>query len=316
VSTCAVLFVFKYFDFFNDTIALAGARDGDGVRRSRAAAAAPRRALVPHVPEPELRDRGVHGRQRAERDFGLYALYVMFYPQLVAGPIERPQNLLHQLREEHRFDYARVVAGLQLMAWGLVKKIVVADRLAELANRVYDAPQQLTGLPLIIGTVAFAFQIYCDFSGYSDIAIGAAQVMGIDLMKNFDRPVHGAQHRGVLAALAHLVVDLVSRLPLHPARRQPRGAATLVRQPLHHFSRERAVAWSAVDVRGVGSVAWRVPHPRARLGRRAGAGAQRARARATSRSCCASGRRRRRSRSWAWRGCSSAPSRSATRGTC
>ena len=90
-------------------------------------------------------------RQRAERDVGVDALYVMFYPQLVAGPIERPQHLLHQLRDVHRFDYARVVAGLQLMAWGLVKKVVVADRLAELANR-------------------------------------SAQVMGFDLMKNFDRP--------------------------------------------------------------------------------------------------------------------------------
>jgi D-alanyl-lipoteichoic acid acyltransferase DltB (MBOAT superfamily) len=128
------------------------------------------------------------GRQRAERDFGVYALYVMFYPQLVAGPIERPQHLLHQFRERHHFDYARVVAGLQLMAWGLVKKVVVADRLAEFANRVYDAPRHYTGLPLWTGTIAFAFQIYCDFSGYSDIAIGSAQVMGFTLMRNFDRP--------------------------------------------------------------------------------------------------------------------------------
>jgi alginate O-acetyltransferase complex protein AlgI len=81
-----------------------------------------------------------------------------------------------------------VVAGLQLMAWGLVKKVVVADRLAELANHVYDAPRGFSGLPLITGTIAFAFQIYCDFSGYSDIAIGSAQVLGFTLMKNFDRP--------------------------------------------------------------------------------------------------------------------------------
>src|SRR5205085_7442553 len=90
--------------------------------------------------------------------------------------------------EEHRFDYDRVVAGLRRRAWGLVKKVVVADRLAELANRVYDAPRSYTGLPLVTGTVAFAFQIYCDFSGYSDIAIGSAQVMGFTLVKNFDRP--------------------------------------------------------------------------------------------------------------------------------
>src|SRR5687767_726322 len=187
-STCAVLFVFKYFDFFNETIALAARAMGmDYAVRAL-------QLLLPvglsfHTFQSLSYVIEVYaGRQRAERDFGLYALYVMFYPQLVAGPIERPQNLLHQLREVHRFDDARVVSGLQLMAWGLVKKVVVADRLAELANRVYDAPTQFTGLPLVIGTVAFAFQIYCDFSGYSDIAIGSAQVMGFDLMKNFDRP--------------------------------------------------------------------------------------------------------------------------------
>src|SRR3954452_6281216 len=187
-STCAVLFVFKYFDFFNDTIALAAHALG----LSYAAPAL--QLLLPiglsfHTFQSLSYVIEVYeGRQAAERDFGLYALYVMFYPQLVAGPIERPQHLLHQFREVHRFDYDRVVAGLQLMAWGLVKKIVVADRLAELANRVYDAPRSYTGLPLITGTVAFAFQIYCDFSGYSDIAIGSAQVMGFTLMKNFDRP--------------------------------------------------------------------------------------------------------------------------------
>ena len=187
-STCAVLFVFKYFDFFNDTIALAARAMG------MAYAVPALQLLLPvglsfHTFQSlsyviEVYER----RQTAERDFGVYALYVMFYPQLVAGPIERPQNLLHQLREVHRFDYGRVVAGLQLMAWGLVKKIVVADRLAELANHVYDGPRGFTGLPLITGTIAFAFQIYCDFSGYSDIAIGSAQVMGFTLMKNFDRP--------------------------------------------------------------------------------------------------------------------------------
>jgi alginate O-acetyltransferase complex protein AlgI len=188
VSTCAVLFVFKYFDFFNHTIARTASAMGMEYAVPALQLLLPVGLSFHTFQSLSYVIEVYYGRQRAERDFGVYALYVMFYPQLVAGPIERPQNLLHQFREVHRFDYARVVAGLQLMAWGLVKKVVVADRLAELANRVYDAPQQLTGLPLIIGTVAFAFQIYCDFSGYSDIAIGAAQVMGFDLMKNFDRP--------------------------------------------------------------------------------------------------------------------------------
>jgi alginate O-acetyltransferase complex protein AlgI len=128
------------------------------------------------------------GRQKAERFLGIFALYVMFYPQLVAGPIERPQNLLHQFRERHYFNYPRVMLGLQLMLWGFFKKVVIADRLAPFVNSVYDNPHGYQGISLIVATVFFAFQIYCDFSGYSDIALGSAQVMGFSLMKNFNRP--------------------------------------------------------------------------------------------------------------------------------
>jgi len=128
------------------------------------------------------------GKQKAERNLGIYALYVLFYPQLVAGPIERPQNILHQFYEKHQFDYERVTSGLKLMAWGLFKKVVVADRLALAVNTVYDNPTNFIGAPLMLATLFFAIQIYCDFSGYSDIAIGAARVMGFKLMRNFDRP--------------------------------------------------------------------------------------------------------------------------------
>jgi D-alanyl-lipoteichoic acid acyltransferase DltB (MBOAT superfamily) len=130
------------------------------------------------------------GKQKAERDFGIYALYVMFYPQLVAGPIERPQNLLWQFRMHHEFDYDRVVRGLQLMAFGFFKKVVIADRLSVMVNQVYNSPAEHNGIQAAIATIFFAYQIYCDFSGYSDIAIGAAQVMGFKLMKNFDRPYY------------------------------------------------------------------------------------------------------------------------------
>ncbi|MBH8560012.1 MBOAT family O-acyltransferase [Hymenobacter negativus] len=128
------------------------------------------------------------GRQQAERHLGLYALYVLFYPQLVAGPIERPQHMLPQFRQKQYFDYDRVVSGLRLMAWGLFKKMVIADRLARLVNEVYDAPTHYRGLPLLVATVFFSVQIYCDFSGYSDIARGSARVMGFELMQNFNRP--------------------------------------------------------------------------------------------------------------------------------
>jgi len=128
------------------------------------------------------------GNQEPERHFGIYALYVMFYPQLVAGPIERPQNILHQFHEVKHFDYGNMRSGLLQIAWGLFKKVVIADRLALFVNQVYGDPTGYTGLPLIMATVFFAFQIYCDFSGYSDIALGTARCMGFNLMTNFNKP--------------------------------------------------------------------------------------------------------------------------------
>ena len=128
------------------------------------------------------------GHQRAERHFGIYSLYVMFFPQLVAGPIERPQNLLHQFHERHTFDYERAASGLRLMAWGLFKKVCVADRASIFVNSVYGKPEAFQGPGLVIATLFFAVQIYCDFSGYSDMAIGAARVLGFDLMRNFRHP--------------------------------------------------------------------------------------------------------------------------------
>ena len=126
--------------------------------------------------------------QAAERSFFRFALYVLFYPQLVAGPIERPNNLLHQFREHHDFDYDRARAGLQLMAWGLFKKVAVADQLSLIVMAVYTNPDAYSGLAILGATYCFAIQIYTDFSGYSDMAIGAAQVMGFKLMTNFDHP--------------------------------------------------------------------------------------------------------------------------------
>lgn len=124
----------------------------------------------------------------AEKHLGIFALYVTFFPQLVAGPIERSDNLLPQFREKHDFDYKLATNGLKLMAWGMFKKVVIADKVAILVNTVYNDVDSFTGFPLILATLAFAFQIFCDFSGYSDIAIGSAQFMGFRLMKNFERP--------------------------------------------------------------------------------------------------------------------------------
>jgi alginate O-acetyltransferase complex protein AlgI len=128
------------------------------------------------------------GNQKAEKHFGIYALYVMFYPQLVAGPIERPQNVLWQFHTKHKYDWEKIKSGLMQMAFGFFKKVVIADRLSVLVDSVYSAPEHKSGLTVIIASIFYAFQIYCDFSGYSDIAIGAARTMGFKLMDNFNVP--------------------------------------------------------------------------------------------------------------------------------
>jgi D-alanyl-lipoteichoic acid acyltransferase DltB (MBOAT superfamily) len=190
IANIGVLGIFKYYNFISDNlnIALKGMGLGNTV---------PHMSILLPIGLSFHTFRAMsytieiyRGKQIAERNFGIYALYVMFYPLLVAGPIERPQNLLHQFYEEHHFDYQRVTDGLKLMAWGLFKKVVVADRLAIVVDNVYNNLYEHTGLSLIIATVFFSFQIFCDFSGYSDMAIGAGQVMGFKLMENFHRPYH------------------------------------------------------------------------------------------------------------------------------
>ena len=128
------------------------------------------------------------GELPAEKNLGKYALFVSFFPQLVAGPIERSKNLLTQVYERHYFDYDRVKNGLLLMIWGLFQKIAVADRVAVIVNEVYDHYSAYTGAHVALATLLFSVQIFCDFSGYSDIAKGAAQVMGFRLMDNFRQP--------------------------------------------------------------------------------------------------------------------------------
>lgn len=128
------------------------------------------------------------GKVRAERHFGHYALFVSFFPQLLAGPIGRADALLPQLKAERRFDYDSASYGLKLMAWGYFKKLVIADTFAVTVNQVYDNCRSYVGLVFIITTVMYAIQIYCDFSGYSDIAIGCARLFGVELTTNFKSP--------------------------------------------------------------------------------------------------------------------------------
>lgn len=128
------------------------------------------------------------GKQSVEYHFGIFALYVSFFPQLVAGPIERSTHLLPQFYKVNKLKYENIRKGILFMLWGFFKKVVIADRLSEYVNMVYNNLGDYGGEHYIIATIFFAFQIYCDFSGYSDIAIGSASILGYDLMRNFNRP--------------------------------------------------------------------------------------------------------------------------------
>lgn len=130
------------------------------------------------------------GKVEPEKSFLTYATFVSFFPQLVAGPIERASNLLPQIKnmESIRFDYDKATYGVKLITWGLFKKLVIADVLAVYVDKVYDAPTSFTGFALLLAMFFFTIQIYCDFSGYSDMAVGSAKLIGIDLMTNFKSP--------------------------------------------------------------------------------------------------------------------------------
>lgn len=183
-ANLGLLFTFKYYGFFRDTLESVGLQ---GVLPASD-------LLLPvgisfYTFQTMSYAIDVYsGRMPPERNVLRFALFVAFFPQLVAGPIERARRLIPQLADRHGFDYARVADGLKLMLWGLFKKTVIADRLAEGVDHVYAAPGGHDGVTLAIATVFFAFQIYCDFSGYTDMALGAARILGIRLMDNFNRP--------------------------------------------------------------------------------------------------------------------------------
>ena len=187
-ANLGILFFFKYFNFFNDSLR------GVFGYFSAPYPIHPMDIILPlgisfHTFQTMAYTIEVYmGKHKPEKSLLNFALYVAYFPQLVAGPIERPGNLLPQFRQKFSFDYDRVTSGLKLMLWGMFKKVVIADNLSIFVNRVYNHPGDYEGISLVMATIFFAFQIYCDFSGYTDIAIGAAEVMGIRLMKNFDRP--------------------------------------------------------------------------------------------------------------------------------
>lgn len=182
------LFYFKYYGFFHKEFF--GLLEGIGIVRH---AELPLILLPVGISFFTFQTLGYiidvyEGRIKPERHLGRFAVFVSFFPQLVAGPIERASNLIPQFKKSIRFDYERVVQGLRLILWGLFMKVVIADRLAVYVDQVYGNYTHHHGLAIILSTYFFSFQVYCDFAGYSSIAIGAAMVMGIELITNFNYP--------------------------------------------------------------------------------------------------------------------------------
>lgn len=183
VVNLGILFVFKYLDFFGGNIGAAV-----GYIPPSLDLALPIGISFYTFQSMSYTIDVYQGKIVPSRNPGVFATYVAFFPQLVAGPIERAGNLIPQFNERKRFDQVRVVSGLQLILWGFFKKVVIADRLAIYINTVYGDVHNYTGEALLLAMVFFSFQVYCDFSAYSDIAIGTARIMGFDLMENFRQP--------------------------------------------------------------------------------------------------------------------------------
>lgn len=192
VINLGILFVFKYFNFINESVFF-------WLSQMNLRWEVPNLNLLLPVGISFYTFQAIgytidvyRGELKAEKNLGVYALFVSFFPQLVAGPIERAKNLLPQFYEKHVFTYSNAVQGLRLMLLGYFMKVVVADRLSTYVDAVYNNVPHHNGMSLLIATLFFSIQIYCDFAGYSSIAIGAARIMGFRLMQNFNRPYFSA----------------------------------------------------------------------------------------------------------------------------
>ena len=191
ITSLGVLFFFKYFNFLAESVlGIAGAISGESYSFALNLILPVGISFYTFQTLSYAID-VYRGSIKTERHFGYYALFVSFFPQLVAGPIERPDNLLPQLKQKMPISRDDVAYGIRKMVLGFFKKIVVADLISVYVNAIYngvDSFETIPALAIVIATVLFAAQIYCDFSGYTDIAIGCARIMGIRLMKNFDHP--------------------------------------------------------------------------------------------------------------------------------
>ena len=188
VSNLGVLGAFKYYNLFNDSAASIAASFGHAWPLPRSDLALPVGISFYTFQSLSYTLDVYRGNHGVERRWWFFLLYVSYFPQLVAGPIERADRLLPQLDRPATFDADRAVRGLRLAAWGLFKKVAVADRIAELVDYTYVDLHHAGGAAVMLGTILFGYQVYCDFSGYTDIARGVGRIMGVELMSNFEQP--------------------------------------------------------------------------------------------------------------------------------
>ena len=188
LSSAGMLFVFKYFNFFSDSVRTILEQFSIQLNPITLKILLPVGISFYTFKTISYTIDVYRGEIEPQKHLGIFAVYISFFPQLIAGPIERARSLLPQLYEIHYFEYQRVTDGLKLMLWGFFKKVVIADGLALVVDKVFNNVHDYTGTSLLLATFFFAFQIYGDFSGYSDIATGSAQIMGIKSMDNFKRP--------------------------------------------------------------------------------------------------------------------------------
>jgi len=254
-ANLGLLFMFKYFNFFNDSIHQLFNHFNIfyGVSNFN--------LLLPvgisfYTFQTLSYSIDVYLKMRpAETHLGYFALYVAFFPQLVAGPIERSTRLLPQFFKKQEFNYDKARSGLLLMLWGFIMKVVIADRLALAVNTVYADPTAFTGVPILIATYFFAIQVFCDFAGYSCIAIGVARIMGIDLMENFKRPyfarsIYDFWNRWHISLTSWFRDYLFIPLSIGDQRK---GSVAAGLEYLFCFSCKRALAWGLVAARALGS---------------------------------------------------------------
>jgi hypothetical protein len=195
-------------------------------------------------------------RVRAERSLANFMLFILFFPHLVAGPIVRARDFLPQVRRRKRWNWARFDTGVQLLLMGVFKKLAIADRMAGFADPVFANPTAYNTGALWMGALAYALQVYCDFSGYTDIARGAAHLLGYRLAENFNVPYLSAN----IAALAHLSLHLVSRLSVHSPGRQPGQPLADGPEPCHHDDLGRTLARRSLAIRRLRRHARRLAH--------------------------------------------------------